>query len=100
MKIRPIAIAGISVFLISPAIAADPTEKTTAPEVTAITNQAAEYVKAYNAGDAKALAQYFTDDAEYTDENGQLTQGRSDIEQLLTDKNNLIRKRYAKDSRE
>jgi uncharacterized protein (DUF1499 family) len=77
MKIRPIAIAGISVFLISPAIAADPTEKTTAPEVTAITNQAAEYVKAYNAGDAKALAQYFIDDAEYTDENGQLTQGRS-----------------------
>jgi uncharacterized protein (TIGR02246 family) len=85
MKIRPIAIAGISVVLISPAIAADPTEKTTAPEVTAITNQAAEYVKAYNAGDAKALAQYFTDDAEYTDENGELTQGRSDIEQLLTD---------------
>jgi uncharacterized protein (TIGR02246 family) len=38
-----------------------------------------------NAGDAKALAQYFTDDAAYTDENGQLTQGRSDIEQLLTD---------------
>jgi uncharacterized protein (TIGR02246 family) len=31
------------------------------------------------------LAQYFTADAEYTDENGELTQGRSDIEQLLTD---------------
>ena len=61
MKIRPIAIAGISVFLISPAIAADPTEKNTAPEATAITNQAAEYVKAYNAGDPKAFAQYFTD---------------------------------------
>jgi ketosteroid isomerase-like protein len=100
MKSRPIAIVGISYVLISTALAADSPEKATSPETTAITNQAAEYAKAYNAADAKALAQYFTDDAEYTDENGQLTQGRSDIEQLLTDKNNLIRKRYAKDSRE
>jgi uncharacterized protein (TIGR02246 family) len=85
MKSRPIAIVGISYVLISTALAADSPEKATSPETTAITNQAAEYAKAYNAADAKALAQYFTDDAEYTDENGQLTQGRSDIEQLLTD---------------
>jgi uncharacterized protein (TIGR02246 family) len=84
MKSRPIAVVGISYVLISTAIAADTTEKT-APEITAITKQTAEYVKAYNAGDAKALAEYFTDAAEYTDENGQLTQGRPDIEQLLRD---------------
>jgi hypothetical protein len=63
MKSRSIAIVGMSYVLISTAIAADTAEKTTAPEITAITNQAAEYVKAYNAGDAKALAHYFTDDA-------------------------------------
>src|SRR5258708_4700980 len=85
MKSRPIAIVAINFVLISTALAADTTEKSTSPETTAITNQAAEYAKAYKAGDAKALARYFTDDAEYTDESGQLTQGRSDIEQLLRD---------------
>jgi uncharacterized protein (TIGR02246 family) len=84
MKCRPISIVGMSCALISAALATDTAEKPS-PETTAITNQAAEYEKAYNARDAKALAQYFTDDAEYTDENGQLTQGRSDIEQLLKD---------------
>jgi uncharacterized protein (TIGR02246 family) len=85
MKSRPIATFSISYVLISAALAADTAEKPTSPDTTAITNQAAEYAKAYNAADAKALAQYFTDDAEYTDQNGELTQGRADIEQLLTD---------------
>ena len=85
MKSKTFAIAGITAALVSLALAAEPTEKPASPEAAAITNQIADYVKAYNAGDAKALAQYFADDAEYTDENGQLTQGRSDIEQLLTD---------------
>lgn len=83
MKRKPIAIVGISYILVSAALAADTAEKPASPETTAITNQAAKYEKAYNAGDAKALAQFFTDDVEYTDENGQLTQGRSDIEDLL-----------------
>jgi uncharacterized protein (TIGR02246 family) len=85
MKTKTIAIAGIASALASLALAAEPTEKPTSPEAAAITNQIADYVKAYNAGDAKALAQHFADDAEYTDENGELTQGRSDIEQLLTE---------------
>ena len=83
MKRKPIAIVGISYVLVSAALAADTAEKPASPETTAITNQAAKYEKAYNAGDAKALARFFTDDVEYTDENGQLTQGRSDIEDLL-----------------
>ena len=85
MKIKAIAIAGITSALVSVGLAAEPAGKPTSPEATAITGQVADYVKAYNAGDAKGLAQYFADDAEYTDENGQLTEGRSDIEQLLTD---------------
>jgi uncharacterized protein (TIGR02246 family) len=85
MNKKRIAFFGISYLLVSGALAADTGQTQVSPEAAAITNQVADYVKAYNAGDAKALAQYFTDDAEYTDENGQLTQGRSDIEQLLTD---------------
>ena len=76
MKSRPISIVGISCVLVSAAVAADTAEKPVSPETTAIMKQAAEYEKAYNAADAKALAQFFTDDVEYTDENGQLTQGR------------------------
>jgi uncharacterized protein (TIGR02246 family) len=83
MKSRPIAIVAINYVLISTALAADTAEKSTSPETTAITNQAAQYTKAYNAADAKALAKFFTEDVEYTDENGQFTQGRSDIEDLL-----------------
>jgi uncharacterized protein (TIGR02246 family) len=85
MKRKGPAIAIISGFLFSAAMAADTEEKQASPEIAAITNQAAEYAKAYNAGDAEGLAQYFTDDVEYTDENGELTDGRSDIEQLLKD---------------
>src|SRR5258707_15029605 len=85
MESRPIAIVAINYVLIPTALAADTAEKSTSPETTAITNQAAEYAKAYNARDAKALGRSFPDDAEYTDENGQLTQGGSDIEQLLRD---------------
>ena len=81
MKIKPITIAGLSCALLATALVAETTEKPGSPEAAAITKQIADYEKAYNTGDAKALAQYFTDDAEYTDENGQLTQGRADIEQ-------------------
>src|SRR4030088_2787557 len=85
MKRRPITIVGIGYVLLSAALAADTSEKPASPEATSITNQAAEYEKAYNARDAKALAQFFTVDIEYIDDNGQLTQGRPDIEQLLMD---------------
>jgi uncharacterized protein (TIGR02246 family) len=85
MKNRSLALIGISYVLVSVALGADTGQTAASPEVTAITNLAADYQKAYNAGDAKALAQFFTDDIQYTDENGQLTQGRSGLEQLLTD---------------
>lgn len=82
MKNISIAFVCISHLLVSTALAA---ENPVSSEVTAISNQVATYAKAYNAGDAKGLAQYFTEDIQYTDENGQLTEGRSGIEQLLTD---------------
>jgi uncharacterized protein (TIGR02246 family) len=85
MKNRSLALIGISYVLASLALGADTGQPPASPELTAITNLAADYQKAYNAGDAKALAQFFTDDTQYTDENGQLTQGRSGLEQLLSD---------------
>jgi len=39
------------------------------------------YVKAFAAGDAKGLAEFFTADAEYVDEHGNVHQGRSAIEE-------------------
>ena len=40
------------------------------PDVRAITDLLASFVKAYNAGDAKALGSLFTPDAEIEDEDG------------------------------
>jgi uncharacterized protein (TIGR02246 family) len=85
MNEKSIAFLGVSYLLVSGALAADTGQTPASPEVTAITNLAAQYEKTYNAGDAKGLAQYFTEDVQYTDVNGQLTQGRSGIEQLLSD---------------
>jgi uncharacterized protein (TIGR02246 family) len=39
-----------------------------------------EYVKAYNAGDAKAVAAFWTADGEYTDPDGETVRGRAAIE--------------------
>ena len=50
MKNKPIAIAGLSCVLLAAALAADTKEKPASPEAAAITNQIADYVKAYNAG--------------------------------------------------
>jgi len=85
MNEKSIAFLGVSYLLVSGALAADTGQTSASPEATAISNLAAQYEKAYNAGDAKGLAQYFTEDVQYTDENGQLTQGRSGIEKLLSD---------------
>jgi len=46
----------------------------------AIRAAAQEYIKAFNAGDAKALAAIYTADAEYVDDLGRAFQGRTAIE--------------------
>jgi uncharacterized protein (TIGR02246 family) len=51
----------------------------------AIRNTSATFTRAYNAGDAKAVAAHFTPDAEYVDERGNLFEGRQAIEEALTD---------------
>jgi uncharacterized protein (TIGR02246 family) len=49
----------------------------------AIRGVAAAFVKAYNAGDAKALAALFTPNAEIVDEDGNAHQGRDAIEEVF-----------------
>jgi len=40
---------------------------------------------AYNRGDAKAVAAFSTNDAQYVDEGGNVVSGRGDIEKLLAE---------------
>jgi uncharacterized protein (TIGR02246 family) len=53
------------------------------PEKAEIDAQARAYEKAYAQGDAKTLAAFFTDDAEYTGEDGNSIAGRDAIESAL-----------------
>ncbi len=54
------------------------------PDLKEIVEGAAKFVKAYSEGDAKAVAEQFTEDAEYVDQDGNTFQGRKAIEQTLT----------------
>ena len=85
MRSEPIALIPFGFLLVFSGLSGRAEDNPSSPEVTAITQQVTEYAKAYDAGDAKALSEFFTEDVEYTDEDGNLTKGRSDIEQLLTD---------------
>lgn len=64
--------------------AARPRDEQSAADERAIRATADAYVKAFNAGDAKAAAAQFTDDAEYIDAQGIAYDGRKVIEDLLT----------------
>jgi uncharacterized protein (TIGR02246 family) len=55
----------------------------TPPEQGAVVASDRAYEAAYASGDAKALVDFFTDDAEYTAEDGRTFKGRSEIEQTI-----------------
>jgi len=50
------------------------------PEQVAINKNAADFVDAFHKGDAKALAAFYTPDADYIDETGRTFKGRATIE--------------------
>ena len=62
---------------------AAPAPADTPPEKAAVLANARAYEAAYAKGDAKALADFFTDDAEYTGEDGNSSTGRAEIEEAL-----------------
>jgi uncharacterized protein (TIGR02246 family) len=55
----------------------------TPPEQTAVIANDRAYEAAYASGDAKALVDFFTDDAEYTSEDGRTFKGRAEIEETI-----------------
>jgi uncharacterized protein (TIGR02246 family) len=55
------------------------------PELQSITQLDEDYESAYNRGDAKAVAAFYTNDAEYVDEGGNVVSGHDDIEKLLAE---------------
>jgi uncharacterized protein (TIGR02246 family) len=58
----------------------EPAERKPSPDEDAIRLVDDSFVKAYEAGDAKAVAEHFTTDAEYVDETGTVFEGRLAIE--------------------
>jgi uncharacterized protein (TIGR02246 family) len=54
------------------------------PDMKKVVENAAKFVKDYSAGDAKAIAAQFTEDAEYIDEEGNVCEGRKEIEATLS----------------
>jgi uncharacterized protein (TIGR02246 family) len=56
-----------------------------AEDEAAIRKQIDQYAAAWNKADAKATAQFFTDDADYVSSTGQRGEGRAGIERVLTE---------------
>ena len=65
-----------------PAPAAEPID--TAKEEAALQKNAEAFVEAFNKGDAKALAAFFTDDGDMIDQDGHQIKGRKAIEEVYT----------------
>lgn len=55
------------------------------PEQAAINKTAEAFVDAFHKGDAKALAAFYTPEADYVDESGQVFKGRETIEKIYAD---------------
>jgi hypothetical protein len=51
----------------------------------AIGDNSQQYEDAYNKGDAKALAGFYSEDVDYTDQDGAEVKGRDAMEKLLAD---------------
>jgi uncharacterized protein (TIGR02246 family) len=80
MRSTPRLILILAAFA-SATFAQDSTE--TSPEEAAVIANDRAYEAAYASGDAKALADFFTEDAEYTAEDGQTFKGRAEIEETI-----------------
>jgi uncharacterized protein (TIGR02246 family) len=75
-----VAVGGLLTAARVPAVAAEPAAKE--PEAPT-KDRRAEYIWAFNRGDAKALAAFWAEDAEYVDQDGHQYKGRPAIEKML-----------------
>jgi uncharacterized protein (TIGR02246 family) len=99
MKSRIILLLILNLTLAAIAYAAEPSAtpspqaasspqgaNSSSPEFQAIAQLDKDYEAAYNRADANAIAAFYTDDAQYVDEGGNVVNGRGDIEKLLAEK--------------
>jgi uncharacterized protein (TIGR02246 family) len=80
MKITVLAVS-LSAALASASLAQTPAESS--PEKTAVMANDKAYEAAYAKADVKAMADFFTDDADYTTAEGQGFSGRAEIEEAI-----------------
>jgi uncharacterized protein (TIGR02246 family) len=59
--------------------------RTLTPVETELTEVQSTFVAAYNAGDAKTLAAFFTSDADWIDDQGAIMRGRAAVQRALED---------------
>jgi uncharacterized protein (TIGR02246 family) len=98
MKSRLILLLTVNLTLAAIAFAAEPgatpspqpasspqVANSPSPEIQAITQLDKDYEAAYNRGEANAVAAFYTNDAEYVDEGGNVVSGRDTIEMLLAE---------------
>lgn len=78
-----LAISSASSIAQTPKPAEPSPSPATSEEAKAANSIADAYEAAYNKGDAKAVADFFADDAEYVDSDGTVIEGRDAIETLL-----------------
>jgi len=55
------------------------------PEYQTTGDEARKYEEAYNKGDAKTLAGFYSEDVDYIDQDGAEVKGRNAMERLLAD---------------
>ena len=84
VRLPLLAAAALLIFTFS-LQAAEKRKSTAESDEKAIRATADEFVKAFNAADAKAVGALWAPDAEYTDESGQSFQGRAAIEKEYAD---------------
>lgn len=82
MKTAPFIAIALSIAFAAACLAQAPSDQPP-PEMAEVVAQARAYELAYAKGDAKALAGFFTEDAEYTGEDGRTISGREAIETAL-----------------
>jgi uncharacterized protein (TIGR02246 family) len=82
---RSWGLLALLVVMAGPALAAEDKTAGSETDEKAIRAAADEFVKSFNAGDAKAIGALWAEDAEYTDESGDTTQGRAAIQKEYAD---------------
>jgi uncharacterized protein (TIGR02246 family) len=79
---RSLAMPALMIGLLSlPGFAGE--QKVDAKEADSIQKQAEAFIEAFQRGDAKAVAAFWTADGDYTDQNGKQVKGRDAIEKLF-----------------